>query len=187
MKSIRAGSEITVVTLEVGPRRSGDGQRREQVLLLRLGRAAQHDVGGDAEDAREVLRALHEARHPVDAVSDAGEHQRSPTGESISGPDASCEHPGVLRAAALRGIHDERAFGQRDAREPARDELHLAPGEHERTQIEVARRDPVLDERRARRERERGLRDVVRRGSRGCDRGKRRSARVLAAGPISMP
>ena len=32
------------------------------------------------------------------------------------------QHPGVFAAAALRGIHDERAFAQRDARQAAGDD-----------------------------------------------------------------
>src|SRR5215471_8923452 len=73
----------------------------------------------------------------------------------------SIDYPRILGPPALRGIDDQRSLLQRDARQSARNELHLAPGEHERAQVEVARGDALVDVGRARGERERGLGDVV--------------------------
>ena len=70
------------------------------------------------------------------------------------------QHPGVFRAAALARIDDERAGLQRDARETARHDADLVlAGEHERPQVDMARREAFLDQRRHGGERERRLRD----------------------------
>src|SRR5579872_2055226 len=55
------------------------------------------------------------------------------------------QNPGVLGAAALARIDDERALLQRHARQPARhDGRALAAGEHERAQVDMARREASL-------------------------------------------
>src|SRR3989442_7880814 len=84
---------------------------------------------------------------------------RSATRESIYSIDDPC----VLRAAALRRVDHQRALEQRDARETAGNELYLLAGEHEGSQVDVARRDALVDEGRAGGERQRRLGDVVRR------------------------
>src|SRR5438045_7477623 len=66
---------------------------------------------------------------------------RSATRDSINN---SVDDPCVLGAAALRGIDDQRSFGQRDAREAAGDHLHVLAREDERAQVDVARRDALL-------------------------------------------
>src|SRR5258706_570072 len=68
--------------------RSRNVPRREQVLLLHVARAEQHQVRGDAEDARHVLRALHLAAHPEDAIGYAGQHAgKEKSGTEKSGTD----------------------------------------------------------------------------------------------------
>ena len=56
------------------------------------------------EQARHVLRPLDIAVHPVEAVGGAAESIRAPSCAQSS------EHPGVLGAAALARIDDQRAF-----------------------------------------------------------------------------
>ena len=63
--------------------------------------------------------------------------------------------------AALRRVHDQRPLAQRHAGEAARHEIHGASRQHVRTQIDVARSDAGRDERRAGRQRQRRLRDVL--------------------------
>src|SRR6185369_6809689 len=74
---------------------------------------------------------------------------------------AGLEHPRVLGAAALARIDDQRSVAQRHARKAAGDDPYAAAVQHERTQVDVARRDAAVDERRARRQRKRRLRNVV--------------------------
>src|SRR5437868_14834670 len=71
---------------------------------------------------------------------------RSATRDSINN---SVDDPRVLRAAALRGVDDQRPFAQRPAREAAGNHLHFLAREDERAQIHVPRRDALLDEGRA--------------------------------------
>jgi len=70
---VSGGSEL-VVAHEVGFLGVGDRQRRAQILCLPVLGAEQHQVRRDAENARHVLRALHLAAHPENAVGDAREH-----------------------------------------------------------------------------------------------------------------
>ena len=130
--------------------------------------AAALDVGVEdaVEHARGVLGARELAADPVELVGDPGEHQpccccccwpdHSPPWRrpGSSGGDqprdggdvrASCrslllEHPRVLRAAALGGVDDHRALAQRDAREPAGDDVDVLAEHGERAQVDVARR-----------------------------------------------
>src|SRR6185369_575099 len=68
--------------------------------------------------------------------------------------------PGVLGSPALRRVDHERALAQRDPRKPARDETHRLAGKHVRAQVNMPRGEAAFDERRAGRQRKRGLRDV---------------------------
>jgi len=62
----------------------------------------------------------------------------------------------------LGRVDDQGAFLQRDAGQPARHHLHVLAGQHERTQVDVARRDAAFDEGGAGRQAERGLGDIAR-------------------------
>ena len=97
-------------------------------------------------------------------------------GSPSPAPLALVEDPGVLGAAALRGVHDEAALGQRDAGEAAGQHVDLvAVVDGERAQVDVARLDgAVLHHRRAGRERDDRLRDP--RPRVGLDRRPRRRA-----------
>ena len=59
--------------------------------------------------------------------------------EAGSGPASGCvrEHPGVLRAAALRAVHDHRSLAQRDPGQAARHDLDLVAVDGERAQVHV--------------------------------------------------
>src|SRR5262245_29135344 len=82
--------------------------------------------------------------------------------EPIARSSSSIQHPRVLGPAALAGIDHERAFLQRHpGQAPWHDANAIAPGQHERAQIDVARRNAFLDAGRAGRERERRLRDEI--------------------------
>src|SRR5688572_13937000 len=54
------------------------------------------------------------------------------------------EHPGVLRAAALRGVDDHRALAQRDARQAAGHDVDVLAEDGERAQVDVARRERAV-------------------------------------------
>ncbi len=70
------------------------------------------------------------------------------------------EHPGVLRAAALAGVDDQRALGQRDPGQPAGQHPDVvAVVDRERAQVDVPRRDRVADQRRDGRQLHHRLRD----------------------------
>ena len=71
------------------------------------------------------------------------------------------QHPGVLDPAALARVHHQRALLQRHPRQAARAEMHLAPDQAERPQVDVPRRQPLVLEGRAGRERQRRLGDEV--------------------------
>ena len=71
------------------------------------------------------------------------------------------QHPGVLGAAALAGVHHQRALLQRHAREAARRDPHLVAREHEGPKVDMARRHAGLGEGGHRRKRQRRLGDVV--------------------------
>ena len=73
---------------------------------------------------------------------------------------AGRQHPGVLRAAALRAVDDQLALGERDPGEPARQHPHaLAVVHRERAQVDVPRPQALLDERRDGRQLDDRLRD----------------------------
>ena len=58
------------------------------------------------------------------------------------------DDPGILGAAALARIDDQRALIQRDPRQPARHDAHaIRAGEHEGPQIDMARRDAGIERR----------------------------------------
>ena len=102
----------------------------------------------DVEEPRHVLGALDVARRPVQRLGDPAQHQ--------------AEHPGVLAAAALGGVDDERPRPERRARQPARDDARrVGARQHEGAQVDVAATQLAVDERRVPRERDRRLRDVV--------------------------
>src|SRR3954452_7537762 len=74
--------------------------------------------------------------------------------------ESSVQHPGILCAAALAGVDDQRTCLERNAREPAgHNSDPIAAGEHERPQIDMARREAFLHECRYGGERERRLGD----------------------------
>ena len=72
------------------------------------------------------------------------------------------QDPGVFGAATLRRIHHQRAVLQRHARQAAGHHLHLLATEHKGPQVDMARRHTAFDIGRARRQTERGLRNVAR-------------------------
>src|SRR3546814_14252691 len=68
---------------------------------------------------------------------------------TASPPPSVMEHPGVLGAAALAGIDDERAFGQRHPGQAARDDgAARGPGQDEGPQVDMARRKALGGQRR---------------------------------------
>src|SRR6266851_3906949 len=73
----------------------------------------------------------------------------------------SLNDPGVLRAAALRGIDDQRAAAQCHPRQPARQDPGARPGDRKRPQIDVAGLDTAVDEGRRHRQVDAGLADVI--------------------------
>src|SRR4051794_12346347 len=105
----------------------------------------------------------------------------APGKRAVRGGASLIQYPGVLGAAALAGIDDQRAFFQSDARQPARDDVDaVAPGQHERAEIDVAGREALFGAGRAGGERQRRLRDktlglafqlVAERGDGGLGRG----------------
>ena len=153
------------------------------------------------EHARGVLGARQLAADPVQLVGDPGEHQARPllllllllladqpppgagpaaaAATSVAGagrlgaaPRVVLEHPGVLRAAALRGVDDHRALAQRDAREPAGDDVDVVAEHGERPQVDVPRRERAV--RRARSGRSRAARAPGRSSAPArLDRGRR--------------
>ena len=138
-------------------RRHGRAQGLRQGLVGV--RQQRHPVVG-IDQARQAFGAFDVARHPVQDDRRCG---------SASG----FQHPGVLGAAALRGVDHQRAFAQRDAREAAGDDGDVAAREHEGTQIDVARREAALGKGRAGGERQGRLRDVAL--GRGDDAGGERT------------
>ena len=76
-----------------------------------------HAVVG-VDQAGEAFGAFDVARHPVEVIGGAAEH-------------LGFQHPGVLGAAALGGVDDQRAFAQRDAGEAAGDDGDVAAGQYE--------------------------------------------------------
>ena len=71
------GKAELVVALFVQLLGAGNRERREQILVLHVLGAEQHQVGGDAEDACRVFGTLHLPAHPVNAVRDPREHGRN--------------------------------------------------------------------------------------------------------------
>ncbi len=126
--------------------------------LLRL-RQERHLVV-DVEHARRVLGALHVAGHPEQVIGGARQHAHA-SRIQVSLVPPPCEE-----------LTTSEPCLQRDAGQPARHHLHRLAREHERAQVDVARRDAALDEGRAGRERERRLRDVAL--GVGLDRGAER-------------
>ena len=104
-------------------------------LLLGLDREVEHEVEVHVDEAGDVLRALHVARHPVDRVGDAAQHRRSPHRASTQVS---------LLPAALGRVHDERSLLQRDAGEPAGQHRDVLAVQHERPQVDVASLDARL-------------------------------------------
>src|SRR5205823_1470634 len=92
------------------------------------------------EDAREILRAFHVTRQPIEIVGGAREHL------SIWNAASSIQDPGVLRSAALAGVDHERSSLQRHTGEAAwHDADAIAPGKHEWAQIDMAGRHSLVD------------------------------------------
>src|SRR6185503_16203767 len=71
------------------------------------------------------------------------------------------EDPGILAAAALGRIHDERAFPERDAGQAARDDRYFFTVENERPQVDVPSLHAVVAKRWGTGERDDRLGDVV--------------------------
>src|SRR5262245_32938458 len=81
---------------------------------------------------------------------------------SDSATRLSIQHPGVLAAAALRRVDDERALAERGAGEPARDDPDaVGAAQHERAQVDVAAVQAAADERRVAGQCDGRLSDVV--------------------------
>src|SRR4051812_28360852 len=79
------------------------------------------------------------------------------------------QDPGVLRAAVLGRVDDQRAFVAGDAREPSREHARLGALAHEdeRPQVDVARGELAARDGRVRREHDQALGDPV--AGRGLD------------------
>ena len=118
----------------------------------------EHETHGDVELAHSVLGPLEVAAHPIEAVGNARKHLGTLPKRVIR---LLFQNPCVLAAAALRGVDDERAFFEGDARESSGDDVDLVAKENVRPQIDVARLKTVADEAGSAGEIERGLRDVV--------------------------
>src|SRR3954452_14761622 len=87
--------------------------------------------------------------------------------------ESSVQHPGILCAAALTVVDDQRTCLEGNAREPAgHNSDPIAAGEHEGPQIDMAWREAFLDERRHGRKRECRL----------CDEPARIALQFLAKG-----
>ena len=84
-----------------------------------------------------VLGPLDIAAHPVERVGDPAQHLLA-------------QHPGVLRAAALAGIHHQAAALERDAGQRAGHDLGFGAMQDEGAQIDMPRLDAVADKGRAR-------------------------------------
>src|ERR1041384_1243845 len=77
---------------------------------------------------------------PLASLAGGGESQRCVWASSV-------QHPGILGAAALAGVDDQRAGLQGDAREAARHDADaIAAGQHERPKVHMARRKALLDQ-----------------------------------------
>src|SRR3546814_3779926 len=75
---------------------------------------------------------------------------------TASPPPSVMEHPGVLGAAALAGIDDERSFGQRHpGQTPRNDGAARGPGQDEGPQVNMARSQALGGQRRTSGERKR--------------------------------
>src|SRR6186713_529938 len=71
------------------------------------------------------------------------------------------ENPGVLAAAALRRVDDERAFPECDASQATGLHIHVLAVQRKRSEIYVTWLELLLHDRGRARERKRGLRDVA--------------------------
>ena len=116
---------------------------------LSMRRGQQRHAEADIEHARGVLRPLHVARHPEQILGGAAQHhQRSSTQVSLVPPP-------------WLELTTSEPFAQRHAREAAGDHARLLAGEHEGPEIDVARHDLAVDQRRRGGQRQRRLGDVV--------------------------
>ena len=125
-----------------------EGRRRELRRLFRdhartggqplpPGRALPGNVEPDLfigqDGAGEILGPLQVTPEPERVLSQTTEeHHR---------PPVRLDHEGVLAAASLRGVDDQRALAQRDPGQPAARDVAVRAGEDEGPQIEV----PWLD------------------------------------------
>ncbi len=126
------------------------------------------------------------------AVADVGQPRRAVERAAFPGARSAwlvvVEHPGVLGAAALRGVDDHRALPQRHPGQPAGDDPDLLAEHRERPQVDVARRQPPAAGlgRRGRQVDEllgdERLRLVLRSSAPGA-----RSSAALAWGPMNTP
>src|SRR4026208_199523 len=104
-----------------------------------------------------MVRAIYSAR----STQRASQYRFSAVRDSIRKfRSLFVQYPGVLGAATLARIDHQRAFLQRHARQPARhDGDMLAPRQHERPEIDMARREARRGAGRAGRQRQRWLGD----------------------------
>ncbi len=116
---------------------------------------------------------------PSAAANESRNHHRDRSGcqclTSLRFPDAErqnrtqtcgisgllAQHPGILAAAALAGVDDQRAALERDAGQAAGDDGDLVAVEDVGAQVDVARLELVADEAGRAREADGGLGDVV--------------------------
>ena len=123
----------------------------------------------DLDEPGRGLGPLEVAAGPVDALGDPGQQHLGGSGvhgssSSVSGVvmggrgdafdasvgvDGGVDDPGVLAAAALGAVDDERALAQRDPGQPALGDVRVVAGEDERAQVEVAGHDLAVAQRRA--------------------------------------
>ena len=85
------------------------------------------------EQTAQMARPLQVAAHPVQSLGAAREH-------------SVVQHPQVLAAASLAGVHHEASPAQRHTAEGAGHDSGLAAVKYERAQIDVARLGPALHE-----------------------------------------
>ena len=149
-------------------RRVAGGVHQRLPLLCGTDRQVEHQVEVDVDEARDVLRALDVAAHPVDRIGHAAQHcdcapVRCDIAMSMSGSQTRIlgEHPRVLAAAALRRVDDERPFLERDAREAAGQHEDVLAVEDVRPQVDMPSLERAVHDRRHARQRQRRLRDVV--------------------------
>ena len=154
------------------------------------------------DEARDVLRPLDVAAHPVDRIGDAAQHGDCAPTVLASGHAGSW--PPFARSVRLRRgssastqvsllpppcdeLTTSEPFLERDARQAARQHEDVLAVEDVGPQVDVPSLERAVDDRRHARQRQRRLRDVVARVRLDPLARTRRAPPASSAGPTSMP